>query len=710
MRAILICMLGLLLVHCASAPSGRFSVDRLRLVGVKRFDEAALASCLLTVERERFGLTIGVRSERCNVPPFDGAALRLDLIQLPWTDYPVLNPAVVDVDARRIERWYRARGFYDAKVVRVQYAPQQASGAGFDASVPGESGKGQGCDPKQDACEAVVTLTIEEGEPLLVSQVRVRGAEQVAPQLMVALGALPQIQVGARFDEVPHDAYKVTLKNTLMEHGYADAKVSATIELDHAVHGASLDYRLVLGPRYRFGSTWVLGQGGLPAEPVVAAADVAPGTLFQHSVLSQVQHAVYGLGAYSAVDVTVELDKATHLAHLQVKVTPLPEYQFRLGVGVMSGAMQRTGSGALQSISQWDLHLSGSYELRHVFGSLGRLRIEDKPRLIFPKQFPAVDSPALGNVLQVRLNQPGVLEARTDWIMSARWDYGPDPNLEFARSELVFRTELKRHFLGNLLRMSMAVQHDRYFLHETIPSSAAGDAANSGQAHPSSYRYSYLEQSGWLDLRDRSQQPRKGALLGLVANQALLIPAMSDWSMIKLQGDFRGYVPLPLSMVLAGRFAIAANWIIARAQLSGFDSNGDSGASDGRAHAMGPSSYQLRGGGAQSNRGYVAGTLGSLSGEDQFSGVRRWEASLELRVRLGELFGAVLFCDLGDVNAEPAFRFGAPHPSLGFGLRYLTPVGSLRFDVGVRTADRSAAKLPWTSVPGAFHLTLGEAF
>ena len=38
----------------------------------------------------------------------------VELWAWPWTDWPLYDPSVFERDLARIERWYRARGYYDA--------------------------------------------------------------------------------------------------------------------------------------------------------------------------------------------------------------------------------------------------------------------------------------------------------------------------------------------------------------------------------------------------------------------------------------------------------------------------------------------------------------------------------------------------------------------------------------------------------------------
>jgi outer membrane translocation and assembly module TamA len=158
--------------------------------------------------------------------------------------------------------------------------------------------------------------------------------------------------------------------------------------------------------------------------------------------------------------------------------------------------------------------------------------------------------------------------------------------------------------------------------------------------------------------------------------------------------------------VLAGRAAVAGLFVTsANPEL------------DELSRERGPSTYRLRGGGASSNRGFLAGKLGAgLDG-----GVRRWEASLELRLALGSSLVVAGFADAGDVNADTALRLSHFNTTLGFGLRYYTVIGALRLDTGYRIrslqrADGSdgieedPSTLPFSDQPGAIHLTIGDPF
>ncbi|HEX7663009.1 MAG TPA: BamA/TamA family outer membrane protein, partial [Polyangiaceae bacterium] len=66
-------------------------------------------------------------------------------------------------------------------------------------------------------------------------------------------------------------------------------------------------------------------------------------------------------------------------------------------------------------------------------------------------------------------------------------------------------------------------------------------------------------------------------------------------------------------------------------------------------------------------------------------GMSIWETSAELRILLTGPLSTATFCDAGDVSPAVAdIRLTHPHLSCGAGVRYDTPVGPIRLDIGYR--------------------------
>ncbi len=679
------------LFGCAGVERGQYGVGTLRFERVEQVNERALAACLLTLERESFAIELGAVEHVCNEPPFDGSDARLALWTWPWTDWPAFNPAVFEKDKQRILRWYRARGFYQARIVEVRTNPPHA--ANPEIEVPAEA-----CDPRKEQCEVEIVVVVDEGRPVLVESVRVTGGEELPAGARRLLAGARLPRAGERFDEADHDEAKRSLVGQLSEASYAGARVTATIEVDTARRRARLTYRLHPGKSYRFGKVTVRGHGSRPEGPIRDAAAIEPGARYRHGALAEAEREVLALEAFSRVEVERRLAPEESVADIEIRVEPLRPHVFRLGLGVMSGAMRRTASGSLASVPQWDAHLFARYEMRKLFGGLGKLRLEERPRIIMNDSFPRTTPPRFGNIVEASVRQPAFPERRTILTPGARWDWGPDPFLGFDRSDVLLRVGLERPLYQRLLLGGLAVQQDFFLV-------ADGETTSDGSELPESYGFRFLEEDLRLELRDDVVQPTRGVFAQLLASQSLEALG-SSWTLFRLSPDLRGYLPLPFGMVIACRLALAALFVTsADPDL------------DALSQQLGPQPYRLRGGGAYSNRGFRAGRLGDgLQG-----GLRRWEGSLELRVRLGEDFSLVVFGDTGDVHRGRSYRFLHLNASAGFGLRYLTLVGPIRFDVGFRIPglqkldgsgdiEAEAERLPLIESPGALHLTIGEAF
>jgi outer membrane translocation and assembly module TamA len=119
-------------------------------------------------------------------------------------------------------------------------------------------------------------------------------------------------------------------------------------------------------------------------------------------------------------------------------------------------------------------------------------------------------------------------------------------------------------------------------------------------------------------------------------------------------------------------------------------------------------------GGSNSLRGWGRFQVAPLTSEGlPVGGLSMLEASTELRFPLSGAFGGVLFVDAGDVWSEPSnVELGGLKASVGPGLRWTSPVGVLRLDLGYQLTPISGLiengepqQRRWR-----LHLSIGEAF
>ncbi|MDH5672584.1 MAG: BamA/TamA family outer membrane protein [Myxococcales bacterium] len=684
---------------CASrVPEGSYGVAALEFQGTQKVEASAIAACLATHAREH----VGENPPECGVPPFDEAPPGVELWVWPWTEWPIFNATAFERDVERVERFYRARGHYDARVthVSVQRLPEER--------------------------EVHLSMTVEEGDPVLIVRLDIEGIAELDTATQRALLEALQLERGEPFDEAYYEGSRRAMLAVLRENSYARADIRGDIEVDPAKRMARVRFDVSPGPRCRFGEVRVEGNDDLPDKPIVAAADIRRDAPFSLSAMTDARRAVFALGPFASVEVDEQVHEDDAVVDVIVRVVPARRLRYGVGVGMeVGGIYSQDGEGVGDSFNQWDVHLLGKIEHKNFLGGMRRLRIEERPRLIFDDPFPSTARAEIGNRLTLELRQPSFLEARTTLVGRAQWDRGPDPyGGRYLRHDIVAGIGPERAFFGGLLHLSTSINVDVFRPDQQYP-------------YPD-FEFPYFQHRARIDRRDDPRNTTRGTYfaLGLQHSGYLL---SSDWEYLRASGDARGYLPLPASMVLAGR--VRVGWLnigdtdIAVAdEPGGCDATPLGGAletecnqyaySDDLAR-FGPLRHRLRGGGQNSVRGYEPNTLGDVSmvdGRLLSGGLRQWEASLELRVPLvSELWGAA-FIDVGDVSRSEQYRLDHPHTSFGLGLRLRTLVGPLRVDVatapqGLQTLGKEEVRpegLPRPQLLGfkdvTLHFSIGEAF
>lgn len=779
-------------------PDDRYGVESVQIEGADQLDDQSALACLGTRRRGVFGIDIGVRGEpACNEPPFDGDHILLDLWSWPFTEWPLFDENVFERDVERIERWYRAHGYYDARVTGTEIDPPTARTI---------DRRGEGCGDGDGNCEVRVRFTVEEGEPVRIARMSMRGIDDLPDGMRQVLRDQLPFQRDDPFDEVLYERTKQRMVRALADAGYAHAQVDGEVKVNSGRREAYLVFTIDAGAPNVIGRVCVVGHGDLPAEPMIGVSGLEPGETFSLEALEEAQRALYGLGVLGSVEVhpfdaddgdeeleadiaaqdpegeTPEIDESesARLGHDQVTAGPRvcadgpdsvregyeptdilievsPGRQYRLGVGVGFQAGQSVTFGSVTTVSsqqnaaQWDLHLSFSAEDRNLLDNLIRARFELRPRAIFNMPFlsfaPAEPFP-FGLLANGTVRWPAFAGAR--WlamVAQTKADLGPMPFTNFFRLELDAILGPEASFFDNRLYFGLFA-HVNYFLPTDRQPVLPQDQL------PETYA-SWVEETIRVDLRDDPRQPTLGAYFSVTSQQGF--QPLSTWSMVRLNAEARGYVPLFAGIVLAGRFQLGLMHVF------GYDEQTLREDNIYQLHRLGPPSLHMTGGGASSNRGFLPGLLGdatqryvtTATGDDEIRGAvpvsqrpirisggeRLWLASLEVRVPLSTNLGVVAFADVGDVDRQRPgetsvdWRWDHLQLAVGLGIRYRTIIGPLRLDIAVRPdqtqvvgntstlpppcrADDASNCRPRSTyfqigdlaIPGAFHLTIGESF
>lgn len=692
---------------CTHPPAQRFSLRGVELVGNHELDDEEIEEKIASRPTPRF---LGV---------FPGVIY----------EHQTFDRFVLERDLQRVERLYRSRGYYEA---RANAARVFRSGSSVR-----------------------VEIAVDEGEPVLVRRLDVHGLEAAPWELTErALASVrSELPLGAPFDEAKFDACAKAVSHLLQDHGYARAVVTKGADVDLPRRSASVGLWVQLGRVYDFGAAKFEGAGGLPMNVLERTLAIAPGDPYSRGELEQARRALLDLGAFSWVSIEPQFEEREAEANTTA-LGPRPRVALRVRVERSKLRSLRLGGGLQLDTIKSDLHLTAGWEDQNFLGGLRRLQIEAVPgAVVYPTRLPDFEAPqrllAQGRV-RVEFRQPSFLERRTNGLLKAQVNVAPSL-LAAARDKSGPILGYRDYRASAGLERSIGVFYANVAqnLQMNVPFAYAGQLG----AGLDSVLIGYPALFGAFDLRDNRLQPHSGVFGSVQVEWAGIFGDAQD---LKLLPELRGYVPLGRRTTLALRGAVGL--LFARNYGSTVEPNALRGASglsgsDDEVRRAWMRDLQLmyfRGlfaGGAGSNRGYATREIGPhgvvpyyipgqaaqalestcAPGTDSegvsacdlpLGGFTSWEASIELRhPLLGPLTGA-LFADMADVSpSELLFRW-RPHLSVGFGLRYETPVGPIRLDAGYRVpgmqapvaaADEGTAGRLF-SLPMAASFGIGESF
>jgi outer membrane protein assembly factor BamA len=327
--------------------------------------------------------------------------------------WPTLDSAVFERDMQRIERWYQARGYYDAAVVSTEFNPPSAAGDDRIVVPPGAEAP---CTREDDdeGCKLTIGIEVEEGEPVVVGSIQVTGHEGWNSDQRKKIEDAVGLETGKPFDEAVYERSKREILRELRNASFACGIVSGRVEIDREAKEASVELFVEGGPTCTLGDITVSGEGKLPGDTILDVADLKTGQTYSSRILADAQRAVYALGALASVNVTStprlnDDEQCTGVVDINIAVEPGRAIRWGIGAGLQSGTIATLTLEQDTRIS--DVHLFGLFEHRNFISGFRRLRIEDRPKIVardplfrFGRGF------IFGNELRVEYRRPAFLE------------------------------------------------------------------------------------------------------------------------------------------------------------------------------------------------------------------------------------------------------------------------------------------------------------
>lgn len=407
-----------------------------------------------------------------------------------------------------------------------------------------------------------------------------------------------------------------------------------------AVHGSeqlNVTLRVAPGPALDFGALVPRGIERTRPARVVAIAGLDAGERFDPEALARAESRLRRTGTFTTVALrTAEAANEDGSIDVEALIEEAPRRRLGLGAELDSEAGTR---------------LTGFWLHRNLLGGAERLRLEAAIEGI------AARVGGVGFNADARYTRPATLSRDTDLELGLNLSRVNERDHD--ADAIVADARLLHRFSDRLTASSgVSLRYER---------------AQFGLARATRGRFGTLGLPSSLayDRRDTPMDPRRGFYLH---GEAMPYLGFGDAGHgARLRFDGRGYMGLGEDgrVVLAGRV--------------------QAGAILGSGLASTPRDFLFYSGGGGTVRGLPYQSLGVTQGGVDSGGRGFAALSAEMRVRVSEAVSLAAFVDAGYVSSDVFSGASDWHAGAGLGLRYATPVGPLRLDVGTPLRRNASA-------------------
>jgi outer membrane protein assembly complex protein YaeT len=568
---------------------------------------------------------------------------------LPWGKKNYFDRSRFDADLKRIQAFYADHGYPDARVT------------GFDVKL----------NAKQDLAD--VSVTISEGDPVKVAAVTFSGGFDVIPPTHLAtLQQQVPLKVGQPRDrQLVVTTHEMAL-NELRDHGFPYAQVATGEDDGPGGKSATLTFTAQPGTLAHFGPVEIAGNKSVSDHVIRRELAYEPGDLYRRSLVQDTQRRLYGMELFQFA--TVEPRNVDQQpAEVPTRVT------------VAEGNHQRVNFGAGYGTEE-KARVDAEYHHLNFLGGARSAGVHARWS-------------SLDRGLRLDFTQPYVFRPRLSLGVEAQQWYTYTPAYQSivsgGKATLTHRAD--QH---TSLSVSMTSEHDS----SSIATAVLGDLKLRNNLIALGLDPRTGQQSGTLNAAgfdfthsaaDNPLNAHHGYQIAFHTEEAgKLLPGTFNY--VAVSADGRHYLPFGDTVVLASRV-----------QLGNI-------APGGRDQALVPFAKKYFLGGATSIRGWGRYDVSPLSESGlPIGGNSLFAFSEELRAPLHGNWGGVLFLDAGNVWADSwGIKLNDLKYAVGPGLRYETPIGPLRFDVGWQLNPIDGLLV--NGVPQTrrwrIHFSIGQAF
>lgn len=570
-----------------------------------------------------------------------------------FVDEAEFEPLALDLDRRRIETYFRKRGYYLAKV---------------ETSTVARTPEG-----------VRIRYQVDPGPRATLESVDIRGAPDAIAVDRTSLERCTDLEVGEPISYEKFQTAKDRIESRLANHGYAFAKVTPELEIERGTGRAVAHYLVDSGPVAYFGGVRIRNEGDIPESFITNRIAWKKGQRFDPEKLEQTRGRIFQTGLLADVRFDKETETPKETLDLVIDTAQGLQNELRVGAGVGLEA------------ALYEIRGRVSYSRKGFLDPLMTLRLEARPAYAF---FSSGDGVSGFNwEARASLDREDFLFPRLRGTVGAAFEQvqleayttrGPEVDVA-----------LGRRFLADRLTTSLSLNFE--YLQFSKINLVLGEAELREIGIVEPLPFAYLVPVITYDGRNDPLSPRSG-IYAVLRAEAGYVFAGGPSAYLKTTPELRGYLPIGSRFVLAARVRYGTQ-VLGLSPLP----------SPQRYYGGGPDGNRGFG-----RRRLSPMALTKDGDEVPVGGQVLFETSFEVRADLfeawGQLVGAVAFVDAGDVVLEQdELDFLNLNVAVGPGLRVTTPVGVVRLDVGIRV-NRLGPPNPDPNSPVAVHFSLGEAF
>jgi outer membrane protein assembly factor BamA len=577
-----------------------------------------------------------------------------------WTDPEAYAPDALERDAYRLEVWYAHHGWFDARVEGWEVVRTRPRG-------------------KKRAGVVRIRGFVSPGEPSMVRRFEVAGMDRpVHQQFRRTVLRTGWVQEGQRFDLDLVDETRLLLLDLLSRHGFPYARVDATMVAHPDDHAVEVTFDTDPGILATIGEVRVAGNVAVSEDVLLDTLTFEEGDRYDVRDLNRSQRRIFQLGTFSVVNVTPDLSDPT-LREVPVTVS-VTESFFRT---------LRLGAGASYTGGTLSPHVSATFRHTNMLHRL--LQLEATGDVGYGISSRLKSTPIYGAGLT--LSTPRLFTSDFGLVLSGSVEQDVQSGQYF--------------YLNPKALLGLTFKPNEKLIFRTGPSWELYEFRDVDEDDPSivvlfgedfqnPYRLVKWSNQLVVDWRDDPVFTTRGSYYSIGLNQALPI---TEWIggdnldgppgflYTELSVDVRTYRRLRFKKRVKSTPFTAA----LRVQAKALKTWGD--------HSSLPYQEKAFLGGASSLRGCLADQVGPYNtvciapDPDKEEIVRYLPrggnlgalGAVEVRYDINGTLSAVVFADVGLlVDSTEDVDFQSLRAGAGTGVRYASPVGPFRFDIGVR--------------------------